>query len=182
MTSSLAAASPAGDGAPPSWSPTSRQRWGRRRRWGGSSTAEPCFHPHGCRWGLSSSSFRPAYLQSPDITSCVPVDHVELVKRTMAAVALPSLSVPSWAKEISDDQWEDVVQKALQSRQSAAALRLPRRNNISGPGHQQDHWQTAWCPRVPCVSQSNISSSVTWKQCESIPPKFQGLLIKTIDL
>uniref|UniRef100_H3D778 Male-enhanced antigen 1 n=1 Tax=Tetraodon nigroviridis TaxID=99883 RepID=H3D778_TETNG len=65
-------------------------------------------------------------------------DHVELVKRTMAAVALPSLSVPSWAKEISDDQWEDVVQKALQSRQSAAAPRLSRRSNISGPGHQQD--------------------------------------------
>lgn len=57
----------------------------------------------------------------------------------MAAVALPSLGVPSWAKEISDDQWEDVVQKALQSRQNAAALRLTRRNNVSGPGHQQDY-------------------------------------------
>lgn len=90
---------------------------------------------------MSSSSFQPdpAHFQSPDIISCVPVDHVELVKRTMAAVALPSLSVPSWAKEISDDQWEDVVQKALQSRQSAAALQLIRRNNITGPGHQQDH-------------------------------------------
>lgn len=71
--------------------------------------------------------------------SASPLDHVELVKRTMAAVALPSLSVPPWAKEISDDQWEDVVQKALQSRQSAAALRLTRRNNTSGPGHQQEH-------------------------------------------
>lgn len=75
---------------------------------------------------------------SPDITSCVPADHVELVKRTMAAVALPSVSVPSWAKEISDEQWEDVVQKALQSRHSAAALRLTRRN-LSGPGQQQNH-------------------------------------------
>lgn len=56
----------------------------------------------------------------------------------MAAVALPSVSVPSWAKEISDEQWEDVVQKALQSRHSAAALRLTRRN-LSGPGQQQNH-------------------------------------------
>ncbi|KAM6922351.1 male-enhanced antigen 1 isoform 1-T2 [Lycodopsis pacificus] len=60
-------------------------------------------------------------------------DHVELVKRTMAAVALPSLGVPSWATEISDDQWKDMVQNTLESRQSAAALRLPRRNNINGP-------------------------------------------------
>ncbi|KAM9345016.1 male-enhanced antigen 1 [Symphorus nematophorus] len=61
-------------------------------------------------------------------------DHVELVKRTMAAVALPSLGVPSWAREISDDQWKDMVQNTLQSRQSAAALRLARRNNINtGP-------------------------------------------------
>ncbi|XP_068590596.1 male-enhanced antigen 1 [Cebidichthys violaceus] len=60
-------------------------------------------------------------------------DHVELVKRTMAAVALPSLAVPSWATEISDDQWKDMVQNTLESRQSAAALRLPRRNNINGP-------------------------------------------------
>ncbi|XP_067466977.1 male-enhanced antigen 1 [Thunnus thynnus] len=58
-------------------------------------------------------------------------DHVELVKRTMAAVALPSLGVPAWAKEISDDQWKDVVENAMQSRQSAAALRLNRRNNIN---------------------------------------------------
>ncbi|XP_049457072.1 male-enhanced antigen 1 [Epinephelus fuscoguttatus] len=60
-------------------------------------------------------------------------DHVELVKRTMAAVALPSLGVPSWAREISDDQWKDLVQNTLQSRQSAATLRLPRRANINGP-------------------------------------------------
>ncbi|XP_074531422.1 male-enhanced antigen 1 [Halichoeres trimaculatus] len=60
-------------------------------------------------------------------------DHVELVKRTMAAIALPSLGVPAWAREISDDQWTDMVQTTLQSRQSASALRLPRRNNLSGP-------------------------------------------------
>uniref|UniRef100_A0A4W6CM48 Male-enhanced antigen 1 n=1 Tax=Lates calcarifer TaxID=8187 RepID=A0A4W6CM48_LATCA len=63
----------------------------------------------------------------------VPPDHVELVKRTMAAVALPSLGVPAWAQEISDDQWKDMVQHTLQSRQSAGALRLGRRSNISGP-------------------------------------------------
>uniref|UniRef100_A0A3P8TGS9 Male-enhanced antigen 1 n=1 Tax=Amphiprion percula TaxID=161767 RepID=A0A3P8TGS9_AMPPE len=50
-------------------------------------------------------------------------DHVELVKRTMASVALPSLGVPPWAREISDDQWKDVVQHTLQSRQNASALR-----------------------------------------------------------
>ncbi|XP_078099088.1 male-enhanced antigen 1 [Sander vitreus] len=48
-------------------------------------------------------------------------DHVELVKRTMAAVALPSLGVPPWAREISDDQWQDLVQNTLETRQ-----RLPR--------------------------------------------------------
>lgn len=63
----------------------------------------------------------------------LPTDHVELVKRTMAAIALPSLAVPSWANEISDDQWKDMVQNTLESRQSAAALHLPRRNNINGP-------------------------------------------------
>ncbi|XP_037321502.1 male-enhanced antigen 1 [Pungitius pungitius] len=60
-------------------------------------------------------------------------DHVELVKRTMAAIALPSLAVPSWANEISDDQWKDMVQNTLESRQSAAALHLPRRNNLNAP-------------------------------------------------
>ncbi|XP_061601569.1 male-enhanced antigen 1 [Cololabis saira] len=54
-------------------------------------------------------------------------DHVELVRRTMAAVALPSLVVPPWAREISDDQWKDMVELTLQSRQSAAALRLKGR-------------------------------------------------------
>ncbi|XP_061083624.1 male-enhanced antigen 1 [Conger conger] len=54
-------------------------------------------------------------------------DHVELVKRTMAAVNLPSLGIPAWAQEISDDQWKDMVQQTLQSRQSSAGLRLQRK-------------------------------------------------------
>ncbi|TRY95385.1 hypothetical protein DNTS_010956 [Danionella cerebrum] len=53
--------------------------------------------------------------------------HSHLVKRTMAAVNLPSLGIPSWAREISDDQWKDMVQKTLQSRQSSAGLRLERK-------------------------------------------------------
>lgn len=60
-------------------------------------------------------------------------DHVELVKRTMAAVALPSLGVPSWAREISEDQWKDMVQNTLQNRQSSAHLRIARRSNVPGP-------------------------------------------------
>ncbi|MEQ2201738.1 hypothetical protein XENOCAPTIV_017302 [Xenoophorus captivus] len=59
-------------------------------------------------------------------------DHVELVKRTMAAVALPSLGVPPWAQEISDDQWKDMVQHTLQERQSSAGLRMLRRSNVPG--------------------------------------------------
>ncbi|KAJ8014275.1 hypothetical protein DPEC_G00038570 [Dallia pectoralis] len=54
-------------------------------------------------------------------------DHVELVKRTMAAVALPSLAIPAWAQQISDDQWEDMVQQTLQTRQSSEGLRLERK-------------------------------------------------------
>uniref|UniRef100_A0A8C1B3Q3 Male-enhanced antigen 1 n=1 Tax=Cyprinus carpio carpio TaxID=630221 RepID=A0A8C1B3Q3_CYPCA len=54
-------------------------------------------------------------------------DHVELVKRTMAAVNLPTLAIPPWAQEISDDQWKDMVQQTLQSRQSSAGLRLERK-------------------------------------------------------
>ncbi|XP_061645700.1 male-enhanced antigen 1 [Phyllopteryx taeniolatus] len=48
----------------------------------------------------------------------IPMDaaHVELVKRTMTAVALPSPGVPAWAREISDDQWRDVVRRALRGR------------------------------------------------------------------
>ncbi|XP_075836926.1 male-enhanced antigen 1 isoform X2 [Microtus pennsylvanicus] len=55
--------------------------------------------------------------------SSIPMDpeHVELVKRTMAGVSLPAPAVPAWAREISDAQWEDVVQKALQARQASPA-------------------------------------------------------------
>ncbi|XP_003403951.3 male-enhanced antigen 1 [Loxodonta africana] len=55
--------------------------------------------------------------------SSIPMDpeHIELVKRTMAAVTLPAPGVPAWAQEISDAQWEDVVQKALQARQASPA-------------------------------------------------------------
>nr|XP_006638737.1 PREDICTED: male-enhanced antigen 1 [Lepisosteus oculatus] len=61
--------------------------------------------------------------------SSIPMDatHVELVKRTMAAVSLPSLGIPPWAQEISDDQWKDMVQRTLQSRQASAGLKLDRK-------------------------------------------------------
>ncbi|XP_077437981.1 male-enhanced antigen 1 [Vanacampus margaritifer] len=51
----------------------------------------------------------------------IPMDdaHVELVKQTMAAVALPSPGVPAWARQISDDQWRDVVRRALSGRRAA---------------------------------------------------------------
>ncbi|XP_074093093.1 male-enhanced antigen 1 isoform X2 [Macrotis lagotis] len=54
--------------------------------------------------------------------SSIPMDpeHVELVKRTMAGVSLPAPGVPAWAQEISDAQWEDVVQKTLQARQTTS--------------------------------------------------------------
>ena len=48
-------------------------------------------------------------------------EHVELVKRTMAGISLPAPGVPAWAREISDAQREDVVQKALQTQQTAPA-------------------------------------------------------------
>ncbi|KAM6956158.1 male-enhanced antigen 1 [Aplochiton taeniatus] len=54
-------------------------------------------------------------------------DHVELVKRAMSAVALPSLGIPAWAQEISDDQWKDMVQQTLDTRQSSSGLRLQRK-------------------------------------------------------
>ncbi|XP_072498313.1 male-enhanced antigen 1 isoform X2 [Notamacropus eugenii] len=54
--------------------------------------------------------------------SSIPMDpeHVELVKRTMAGVSLPAPAVPAWAQEISDAQWQDVVQKTLQARQATS--------------------------------------------------------------
>ncbi|XP_038616888.1 male-enhanced antigen 1 [Tachyglossus aculeatus] len=53
----------------------------------------------------------------------IPMDpeHVELVKRTMAGVSLPAPGVPAWARELSDAQWDAVVQKTLQARQAPAA-------------------------------------------------------------
>ncbi|XP_078503373.1 male-enhanced antigen 1 isoform X2 [Lissotriton helveticus] len=53
----------------------------------------------------------------------IPMDaaHVELVKKTMAGIQLPSLGVPPWAMQISDEQWKDMVQLTLQSRENAAA-------------------------------------------------------------
>ncbi|XP_020375897.2 male-enhanced antigen 1, partial [Rhincodon typus] len=45
---------------------------------------------------------------TPSSRQSIPMDpeHVELVKRTMAAIKIPSLGVPSWAQEISDEQWQ----------------------------------------------------------------------------
>ncbi|NWY47721.1 MEA1 protein, partial [Sylvia atricapilla] len=59
-------------------------------------------HP-GLRRGLTASLFP---------------EHVELVKRTMASVKLPTLGIPAWASQISEEQWKDVVQRTLQARQS----------------------------------------------------------------
>lgn len=66
-------------------------------------------------------------LTPPWILLIVFSDHVELVKRTMAAINLPTLGIPTWAQDISDDQWKDMVQQTLQSRQSSAGLRLERK-------------------------------------------------------
>ncbi|KAM9727257.1 male-enhanced antigen 1 [Menidia menidia] len=59
-------------------------------------------------------------------------DHVELVKRTMAAVALPSLGVPPWARDISEDQWSHMVQHTLE-RHPARALNAPPPDSQPGP-------------------------------------------------
>ncbi|XP_068257805.1 male-enhanced antigen 1 [Nyctibius grandis] len=57
--------------------------------------------------------------------SSIPMDaeHVELVKRTMASVKLPTLGIPAWASQISEDQWKDVVQRTLHARQSLSGPR-----------------------------------------------------------
>uniref|UniRef100_K7F2U6 Male-enhanced antigen 1 n=1 Tax=Pelodiscus sinensis TaxID=13735 RepID=K7F2U6_PELSI len=57
--------------------------------------------------------------------SSIPMDpeHVELVKRTMAGVKLPTLGIPAWASEISEDQWTAMVQRTLQARQNLSASR-----------------------------------------------------------
>lgn len=59
-----------------------------------------------------------------------PPDHVELVKRTMAAIVLPNLDVPAWAREISEDQWTDMVQHTLQTHQSSSALLRPQSGDL----------------------------------------------------
>lgn len=55
----------------------------------------------------------------------IPMDpeHVELVKRTMAAIRFPNLGVPAWAQEISDEQWQSVVQQTIESRRSLVATK-----------------------------------------------------------
>ncbi|XP_029448652.1 male-enhanced antigen 1 [Rhinatrema bivittatum] len=52
--------------------------------------------------------------------SSIPMDadHVQLVIRTMAGVKLPSLGVPSWAQQMSDQQWQALVHRTLQTRTS----------------------------------------------------------------
>lgn len=68
-----------------------------------------------------------AAVQRSNASIPMDADHVELVKRAMSAVALPSLGIPAWAQEISDDQWKDMVQQTLDTRQSSSALRLQRK-------------------------------------------------------
>ncbi|XP_078398939.1 male-enhanced antigen 1 [Cetorhinus maximus] len=55
----------------------------------------------------------------------IPMDpeHVELVKRTMAAIKIPSLGIPSWAQEISDEQWQSVVQQTIETRRTTVAVK-----------------------------------------------------------
>ncbi|XP_031757362.1 male-enhanced antigen 1 isoform X2 [Xenopus tropicalis] len=56
-----------------------------------------------------------------EAASSIPMDpaHVELVKKAMAGVTLPSLSVPLWAEQISDADWEHLVHQTIQSRAAA---------------------------------------------------------------
>ncbi|XP_003420425.1 male-enhanced antigen 1-like [Loxodonta africana] len=55
--------------------------------------------------------------------SYIPMDpeHVELMKRTMDGISLPARAVPAWALEISDAEWEDVIQEALQAQKASPA-------------------------------------------------------------
>lgn len=39
----------------------------------------------------------------------------------MAGVKLPTLGIPAWASQISDEQWQAVVQRALQARHGAGS-------------------------------------------------------------
>ncbi|XP_063297645.1 male-enhanced antigen 1 [Pelobates fuscus] len=47
-------------------------------------------------------------------------DHVELVKNAMAAVKLPSISIPIWAQQISDADWDHLVHQTIQCRTSGS--------------------------------------------------------------
>ncbi|XP_006008837.1 male-enhanced antigen 1 [Latimeria chalumnae] len=58
-----------------------------------------------------------ALAQSSERSIPMDPDHVELVKRTMAGIKLPSLGIPPWAREITDDQWKDMVQRTIRSRE-----------------------------------------------------------------
>ncbi|KAG8431102.1 hypothetical protein GDO86_019424 [Hymenochirus boettgeri] len=53
-----------------------------------------------------------------EMSNTIPMDaaHVELVKMTMAGVKLPTFSVPLWAQQISDADWEHLVDEAIKSR------------------------------------------------------------------
>ena len=59
--------------------------------------------------------------------SSIPMDpeYVQLVKRPMAGVSLPTPGAPAWAQKISGTQWEDMVQKALQAQQASPAWKWP---------------------------------------------------------
>uniref|UniRef100_A0A8C5MYN1 Male-enhanced antigen 1 n=1 Tax=Leptobrachium leishanense TaxID=445787 RepID=A0A8C5MYN1_9ANUR len=56
-------------------------------------------------------------------SSSIPMDadHVELVKKTMAAVKLPSFSIPLWAQKISDADWDHLVHQTIESRSAGSA-------------------------------------------------------------
>ncbi|CAH2256633.1 male-enhanced antigen 1 [Pelobates cultripes] len=55
-------------------------------------------------------------------TGSIPMDpdHVELVKNAMAAVKLPSISIPIWAQQISDADWDHLVHQTIQCRTSGS--------------------------------------------------------------
>ncbi|KAM5340227.1 LOW QUALITY PROTEIN: male-enhanced antigen 1-like [Glossophaga mutica] len=75
---------------------------------------------------------------TPNNHSSIPMypEYVELVKRTMAGVSLPTPGPPAWAWEISDAQWEDVVQKVLQAWQASPAWKQPSREAPYLPAFQ----------------------------------------------
>ncbi|KAM6128301.1 male-enhanced antigen 1 [Pterocles gutturalis] len=62
---------------------------------------------------------------APGSRSSIPMDaeHVELVKSAMANVKLPTPAIPPWASQISEEQWQDIVQRTLQARQTLGGPR-----------------------------------------------------------